>query len=175
MRFGTGAQGPLRRLPSLDPVFRSNAAASPAGKACLGLQKLAVALANTFWRLGREVVARARALATVLTFLSICSRRFGPAPGHRSRSRWRQGAPWGRLARHQATLSTSAHADHERDQGRVTPCYPDERCFLAWFGKSLWSFKNAFFGHVLNQPKLPKHVGVGSPAEKRGGSLLHLA
>ena len=28
---------------------------------------------------------------------------------------------------------------------------------------------------MLNQPKLPKHVRVGSPAEKTGGSLLHLA
>ena len=48
---------------------------SPAVKACPGLQKLAPALGDTFWRLGREVVARARALATVLTLLSICSRR----------------------------------------------------------------------------------------------------
>ena len=30
------------------------------------------------------------------------------------------------------------------------------------------NFKNAFFGHVLNQPKLPKHVGVGSPGQKNG-------
>ena len=65
------------------------------------------------------------------------------------------------------TLSTSAHADHERDQGRVTPCYPDERCFLAWFGKSLWTFKNAFFGHVLTQPSCPKHAGVGPRQKKR--------
>ena len=45
------------------------------------------ALANTFWRLGREVVARTRALATVLTPLSIDHRRFKQAPGARWRSR----------------------------------------------------------------------------------------
>jgi len=52
-------------------------------KACLGLQKLAVAPAKTFLIVGRGVVARARALATVLTPLSIFSRRFKGAPGAR--------------------------------------------------------------------------------------------
>ena len=52
----------------------------------------------------------------------------------------------------------------------MTPCYPDERCFLAWFGKSLWTFKHAFFGQVLNQPKLPMHVGVG--ARQKNGVVL---
>ena len=36
-----------------------------------------------------------------------------------------------------STLSTSAHADYERDQGRVSPCYPDERCFLPSIGVEL--------------------------------------
>ena len=74
------------------------------------------------------------------------------------------------VARHQATLSTSAHADHERDQGRVTPCYPDERAFSPWIASSLWNVKIAFLGQILDQPKLPMHVGVGSPAEKTGGA-----
>merc|ERR1712194_540800 len=81
----------------------------------------------------------------------------------------RQGAPWGRLARHQATLSTSAHAEYEHDQGRVTPCYPDERCFLAWFGKSLWNFQIAFFGQSCAQPtKVAQACWGGVPGRKRG-------
>eukprot|EP00964_Phaeocystis_antarctica_P011343 scaffold6271_cov68-Phaeocystis_antarctica.AAC.5 len=73
VRFGTGP-GPGQ--------------AFPAGKAAAsGLQKLAVAPAKTFLIVGRGVVARARALATVLTALSIFSRRFKGAPGARCRSR----------------------------------------------------------------------------------------
>ena len=41
---------------------------------------LAPALGETFWRLGREVVASARALSTVLTSLSNWHWRFKPAP-----------------------------------------------------------------------------------------------
>ena len=36
-------------------------------------------------------------------------------------------------------------------------------------------FQIAFLGQILDQPKLPMHVGVGSPAEKTDGSHLHLA
>ena len=44
---------------------------------------------------------------------------------------------WGRLARHQGTLSTSAHAEHGHDKAMVSPCYPDEGCFLwPWMAAS---------------------------------------
>ena len=64
----------------------------------------------------------------------------------------------------QATLSTSAHTEYERDQGRVTPCYPAGRWFWHPFGQSSERFKIAFFGHILNQPKLRMHVRVECPA-----------
>ena len=94
VRFGTGP-GSLEKVAVLRSRFlktqaslhgrrsRCLAAALPAGKACQGLQKRAVAPAKTFLIVGRGVAARARALTTVLTPLSIFSRRFKQAPGAR--------------------------------------------------------------------------------------------
>ena len=76
VRLGTGP-GSLEKVAVFGSRFLKTWA-SP------GLQKLAVAPAETFLIVGRGVVARARALTTVLTFLSICSRRFKEAPGARS-------------------------------------------------------------------------------------------
>ena len=41
----------------------------------------------------------------------------------------------GRLAGHQGTLSTRAHAESESQQGKVTPCYPAGRCIRPWIGR----------------------------------------
>ena len=94
MRFGTGP-GSLEKVAVFGSRFLKTqaslhgrqshclAAALPAVKACLGLQKLAVAPAKTFLIVGREVAARARALATVLTSLSNWHWRSKPAPGAR--------------------------------------------------------------------------------------------
>ena len=57
------------------------------------------------------------------------------------------------------------------DQGKVTPCYPDER----WFSQHGWpadlgAHRVAFFGHALNGAKLPRHIGV-RPKHKKGGVI----
>jgi len=87
VRFGTGARGSLEKVAVLRSRFLKTQASLHGRRsrclACLGLQKLAVAPAKTFLIVGRGVVARARALATVLTPLSIFSRRFKGAPGAR--------------------------------------------------------------------------------------------
>ena len=95
VRFGTGpgslekvavfGSRVLKTLASL-PGRQSRcivAATLPAGKACQGLHKRAAAPAKTYLIVGQGVAARARALTTVLTFLSNQHRRFKGAPGAR--------------------------------------------------------------------------------------------
>ena len=91
VRFGTGP-GSLEKVAVFGSRFlktraslpgrqsRCLAAALPAGKACQGLHKRAVAPAKTFLIVGQGVAARARALTTVLTFLSNWHWRFRLAP-----------------------------------------------------------------------------------------------
>ena len=67
------------------------------------------------------------------------------------------GAAWGRLARHQGTLSTRAHAEYGRDQAMGSPCYPDEGCFLAMDGSVLLDDPNAYLGRVLKGRGAPNH------------------
>eukprot|EP00964_Phaeocystis_antarctica_P057816 scaffold34241_cov57-Phaeocystis_antarctica.AAC.2 len=73
----------------------------------------------------------------------------------------RHGADW-QGTKQPNQLALTPLPDDERDQGRVSPCSADERWFSPSFGSSLWNFKIAYFGVVLNQAKLPMHVGVGS-------------
>ena len=72
VRFGTGP-GSLEKVAVLGSRFLKT-------QACQGLHKRAVAPAKTFLIVGQGVAARARALTTVLTFLSNWHWRFRPAP-----------------------------------------------------------------------------------------------
>ena len=120
---------------------------------------LAPALGDTFWRLGREEVARARALATVLTLLSICSRR---DPKRRlelgeevDEDKERRGADWqGTKQPSQLALTPIMNTI----RAGVTPCYPDEGGFSPSIGKSLWTFKTACFGHIYPRPTKVAHT-----------------
>ena len=56
----------------------------------------------------------------------------------------------GRLAGHQGTLSTRAHAESESQQGKVTPCYPAGRCIRPWIGRGRVAPRSLF----SHQPKL---------------------
>jgi hypothetical protein len=61
-----------------------------------------------------------------------------------------------RLARHQGTLSTSAHAEYGHDQAMGPPCYPDEGCFLAMDGSALfWTTQMPFWAKSLRGEACP--------------------
>eukprot|EP00964_Phaeocystis_antarctica_P041894 scaffold23993_cov59-Phaeocystis_antarctica.AAC.1 len=162
VRFGTGPGALLSTFCELLP-----AATSRPARAHRRCHKRAVAPAKTFLIVGRGVAARARALTTVLTFLSIYHWRFEPAPGARRRSRRRQRVPRGRLARHQATLSTSAHNAIRAGCHHAIRVNDGSGTLLA---AVLWSSKSPFLGWFSTKQSCacmlgwgPRHVNEGLP------------